>query len=72
MGRVNESQLAAAAIAGLFYVSVFIVGFGFSVGAQIMISHANGAREYSKIGGIWTTALAALVVMAFAALASSA
>ncbi len=72
LGRVNESQLAAAAIAGLFYVSVFIVGFGFSVGAQIMISHANGAREYSKIGGVWTTALGVLVVMAFVSLAASA
>ena len=32
LGRVGEAPLAAAAIASLYYVTIFIVGFGFSVG----------------------------------------
>lgn len=64
LGRVGEADLAAASIAGMYYVCVFIVGFGFSIGAQVLMAHANGAGEYSKVGEIFSTSLSVLVAMA--------
>lgn len=53
MGRVGEIELGASAIAGLFYVAVFMLGFGFSTGTQIMIARRNGESEHKQIGGIF-------------------
>ncbi len=64
LGRVSERQLAAASIGGLYYVSVFIIGFGFSVGAQILISQRNGAGHFDKIGEIFATSLYGLIFLA--------
>lgn len=52
LGRVGEVELGAAAIAGIYYLSVFMMGFGFGVGAQILIARRNGERHYKEIGGI--------------------
>ena len=64
LGRVGEAELAAASIAGMYYVCVFIICFGFSIGAQVLMAHANGAGEYSKVGEIFSTSLYVLVAMA--------
>ncbi|HPK04913.1 MAG TPA: MATE family efflux transporter, partial [Bacteroidales bacterium] len=32
MGRVGEVELGATAIAGIFYVVLYMLGFGFSIG----------------------------------------
>ena len=66
LGRVNETQLAAASIGSLYYVCIFIVGFGFSVGTQILISHRNGEANYDKIGSLFSSSLYFLVIMAIA------
>ena len=42
LGRVGEVELGAAAIAGIYYLAVFMMGFGFGVGAQILIARRNG------------------------------
>ena len=44
MGRVGEVELGAAAIAGVFYMVIFMAGHGFCVGTQILIrdAMANG------------------------------
>ena len=34
MGRVGEVELGASAIAIIYYVVLFMIGFGFSIGAQ--------------------------------------
>lgn len=36
LGRVGEIELGASAISGVFYLIIFMVAFGFSVGAQIL------------------------------------
>ncbi len=64
LGRVNETQLAAASIGGLFYVCIFIIGFGFSVGAQILISHRNGEACFEKIGAIFSNSFYFLMIIA--------
>ena len=64
LGRVGEAPLAAAAIASLYYVTIFIVGFGFSVGSQIFISHLNGEKNFEKIGAIFNNSIYCLFAMA--------
>lgn len=46
MGRVGEIELGASAIAGVYYLAIFMLGFGFSVGAQILIARRNGEGNY--------------------------
>ena len=50
LGRVGEIELGASAIGGLFYVSLFILGFGFGTGTQILIGRRNGEKNYHQIG----------------------
>ena len=42
LGRVGEVELGASAIAGVFYMVIFMVAFGFSIGTQILIARRNG------------------------------
>lgn len=57
LGRVSEVALGASAIAGVFYFAVFMVGFGFSQGAQILIGRRNGEENFSQIGPIFNNSL---------------
>ena len=41
LGRVGEVELGASAIAGIYYLSLFMLGFGFSIGSQILIARRN-------------------------------
>ncbi|NDW19507.1 MATE family efflux transporter [Dysgonomonas sp. 216] len=52
LGRVGEVEFGAAGLAGIYYIAFFMLGFGFSIGGQIMISRRNGEREYGQIGSI--------------------
>lgn len=53
MGRVGEVELGASAIAGVFYLVIFLAAMGFSVGAQILIGRRNGEGEYKAIGNVF-------------------
>lgn len=64
MGRVGEIELGASAIAGVYYLAIFMLGFGFSVGAQILIARRNGEGNYKMIGGIFYQGLYFLLFMA--------
>ncbi|MDR0370614.1 MAG: MATE family efflux transporter [Prevotellaceae bacterium] len=57
LGRVSEVALGASAIGGVFYIAIFVVGFGFSQGAQILIGRRNGEQNYSHIGPIFNNGL---------------
>jgi putative MATE family efflux protein len=57
LGHVGELELAASAIAGAFYLILFIVGMGFGTGTQILIARRNGEKNYGKIGGIFENSL---------------
>ena len=50
LGHFGEVELGASAIAGLLYVSIYMLGFGFSIGTQIIIAMRNGERKYRSIG----------------------
>ncbi|MDR2066123.1 MAG: MATE family efflux transporter [Prevotellaceae bacterium] len=57
LGHLSETALGASAIAGMFYIAVYVVGFGFSQGAQILIGRRNGEKDYEKIGLIFNNGL---------------
>lgn len=57
LGRVGEVELGASAIGGVFYFAVYMIGFGFSQGAQILIGRRNGEKNYSQIGPIFNNSL---------------
>ncbi len=53
LGHVGAVELGASAIGGLFYVTLFMVAFGFTTGVQILIARRNGEKEYAAIGSIF-------------------
>lgn len=64
LGRVGETELGASALAGVLYIVIFMVGFGFCTGAQIMMGHRNGEGKFEEIGPIFYHSLAFLLLMA--------
>ncbi len=53
LGRVGEVELGASAIAIIYYMVLFMIGFGFSLGAQIIIGRRNGEGNYRETGKIF-------------------
>lgn len=52
LGRVGEVELGASALAGIIYIAIYTLGFGFSMGSQILIGRRNGEKNYNQIGDI--------------------
>ncbi len=50
LGHVGEVELGASALAGIYYLAVYMLGFGFSVGLQVTIARRNGERNYKETG----------------------
>lgn len=70
MGRVGEIELGAAAIAGVFYMVVFMAGHGFCTGTQILMARRNGEGRYQEVGQVFFQGgyfLMALAAVLFAA-----
>ena len=73
LGHVGSVELGASAIGGLFYVTLFMVAYGFTTGVQILIARRHGEKEYASIGsifdngfyflGITTITITALIVL---------
>ena len=52
MGRVGQIELGASALAGVLYLAFYMVTFGFSTGAQILMARRNGEGKYKALGPI--------------------
>jgi putative MATE family efflux protein len=75
LGRVGEIELGASAIAGVYFTILYMLGFGFSIGIQIIIGRRNGeacenGTGFGTIGrvfwqGVWFLAALALLTMVF-------
>lgn len=52
LGRVGEVELGASALAGILYIALYTLGFGFSMGSQILIGRRNGEGNHNQIGDI--------------------
>ncbi|NDW09436.1 MATE family efflux transporter [Dysgonomonas sp. 520] len=64
--EIGSVEFTASNLAGIYYIAFFMLGFGFSVGAQIMISRRNGEKQYFRIGGIMMQGVIFLEVLALA------
>ena len=53
LGRVGEVELGASAIAIVYYMVLFMIGFGFSIGAQIIIGRRNGEGKFRDTGKVF-------------------
>lgn len=57
LGRVGEVELGASAIAIVYYMILFMIGFGFSIGAQIIIGRRNGEGRFRDTGKVFWNGL---------------
>lgn len=64
LGRVGEVELGASALAGVYYMAIFMLGFGFSIGVQILIARRNGEGRLREIGPIFQQGLLFLLFFA--------
>ena len=80
LGRVGEVELGASAIAGVYFTILYMLGFGFSIGVQIIIGRRNGEASESGTGfgaigrvfwqGVWFLTALAVVTMVLSYLLS--
>lgn len=64
LGHVSEVALGASAMGGLFYICMFTVAFGFSIGSQIVIARRNGEKQYREVGPIMIQGVLFLLLLA--------
>ncbi len=64
LARVGEGELGASAIGGTFYVILFIIGLGFSIGTQIIISRRLGEGKPREVGSVFEISVFFLMVVA--------
>ena len=57
LGRVGEVELGASAIAIVYYMVLFMIGFGFSIGAQIIIGRRSGEGNFKETGKVFWNGL---------------
>ena len=63
-GHAGEVALGASALGGVYYIAVFMLGFGFSVGAQILMARRNGEENFRAIGPIFQQSALFLLFLA--------
>jgi putative MATE family efflux protein len=64
LGHVGPIALGASAIGGIFYLALVMVGFGFGIGTQIVISRRYGEHNIKDIGQTLHHAAAFLIPVA--------
>ena len=47
---MGEIELGASALAGIWYLAIYMLGFGFSLGLQVVVARHNGGRHYPETG----------------------
>ena len=66
LGHVGAVELGASAIGGLFYVTLFMVAYGFTTGVQILIARRHGEKDYPAIGSIFDNSFYFLGILTIA------
>ncbi len=64
LGHVGEVELGASAIAGIYYLAIYMLGFGFCIGLQVMVARRNGEQNYKETGRTFFQGLFFLVGLA--------
>lgn len=71
LGRVGEVELGASALAGIYYMAIYMLGFGFSLGLQVLIARRNGEGRLADTGRAFFQGVYFLLVLAVAVFALS-
>lgn len=66
LGHVSPIDLGASALATMYYTAIYMLGFGFSLGAQVIIARRNGEGHYPEAGKVFWQALIFLSAFAVA------
>ena len=53
LGRVGHIELGASAIATMYYIAIYMLGFGFSLGTQVVIARRNGEGRNDEVGRVF-------------------
>lgn len=60
LGRLGALELGAAALGSTYFIMLFMVPFGLSIGARILMSQFNGAGRFQEIGPVFYQGMAFL------------
>ncbi|WP_099464375.1 MATE family efflux transporter [Parabacteroides provencensis] len=71
LGHVSQIDLGASALAAMYYSAIYMLGFGFSLGAQVVIARRNGEGRYTEVGKVFYQALIFLSLFAIIVFALS-
>ena len=53
LGHVSPIDLGASALATMYYTAIYMLGFGFSTGVQVLIARRNGEKRDGEIGRVF-------------------
>ncbi len=65
VARIGETQLAASALAGVFYFVMVMLGVAIGIGSQIMMSRKAGENDAEGLGKIFDHSILLLIVLGF-------
>lgn len=64
LGHVGEIELGASALAGIWFLAIYMLGLGFSVWLQVVIARRNGEQKYEETGKTFFQGLFFLLILA--------
>lgn len=64
LGHVSKIDLGASALATMYYTAIYMLGFGFSLGVQVVIARRNGEERYTDVGKVFCQGLIFLSLFA--------
>lgn len=64
LGHVGDVELGASALAGIWFLAIYMLGFGFSLGLQVVIARRNGEQRYEETGKTFFQGLFFLLMLA--------
>lgn len=53
LGHVSQIDLGASALATMYYTAIYMLGFGFSLGVQVIIARRNGEGQHDGVGKVF-------------------
>ncbi len=65
LGRFGEIELGASALGSTYFFTLFMIAFGFSIGAQIIMARRNGEQNFEKIGHVFYQGCSFLMAVNF-------
>lgn len=71
LGHVGQTELGASALGGIWFLAIYMTGFGFSLGMQSVIARDNGAGGRDAAANAFVQGAIALAALAAACIALS-